>query len=399
MARKRKDDIIESVEELAELESKYRGKPEEARVKVLRLLKDDPDLGIDEAAVIIGYSKQAVKRWLKVYRDEGLLQLLTGGGRRRVPSQDLQLGLLQQKLAAGDFQEIGDVMHWISQRIVPAGQIRHDRSDGSQHAQGSSTNGHSAVMPAVSIVPDNVLRFLSSLVGVSDVQSWTSSFREALRILLGDVDLVSIGINVECDLQNPSAYRPNMALSQSIVSGTEAIDSLHHLNRADENRDEEHIKRFLDNLRRRKFKFAEYHPPVSFVYHYGDNAYLGGIVLWRERSWPPVSSRTVATMESLRSFVVFLLSDFVARHQLARPMGHSFAETVDEIAMTAGLTLQERRILMLQLLGMGYEEIADNLNISLNTVRTHVRSIYEKTGARGQTDLVAKYFTLKIEST
>jgi DNA-binding CsgD family transcriptional regulator len=103
-------------------------------------------------------------------------------------------------------------------------------------------------------------------------------------------------------------------------------------------------------------------------------------------------------MRDLRPFFVFLLSDFVARHQAAKPVDHAFATAIDELTRQTGLTMQERRILHLQLLGLGYEEIADTLNISLNTVRTHVRSIYMKTGAHGQTELFAKYFTPRIDS-
>ncbi len=42
------------------------------------------------------------------------------------------------------------------------------------------------------------------------------------------------------------------------------------------------------------------------------------------------------------------------------------------------LTPQERRLLKLLSEGNSYQEIADHLGISVNTVRTYIRSVYEK---------------------
>jgi len=51
-----------------------------------------------------------------------------------------------------------------------------------------------------------------------------------------------------------------------------------------------------------------------------------------------------------------------------------------------GLTAREREVLSLIVDGLGNKEIAYRLNISDRTVQFHIRSIFEKTGARTRTE-------------
>ncbi|MGV3532971.1 MAG: response regulator transcription factor, partial [Chthoniobacteraceae bacterium] len=55
--------------------------------------------------------------------------------------------------------------------------------------------------------------------------------------------------------------------------------------------------------------------------------------------------------------------------------------------------LSEREREVLELLGQGsmYKEIASQLGISIDTVRSHVRKIYEKLHVRSKTEAVLKY--------
>jgi DNA-binding CsgD family transcriptional regulator len=41
--------------------------------------------------------------------------------------------------------------------------------------------------------------------------------------------------------------------------------------------------------------------------------------------------------------------------------------------------------------GLVYKQIGDQLNISINTIRTHLRHIYEKLHIQARTEAVAKY--------
>jgi DNA-binding NarL/FixJ family response regulator len=55
------------------------------------------------------------------------------------------------------------------------------------------------------------------------------------------------------------------------------------------------------------------------------------------------------------------------------------------------LTEREEQVLAALAKGLAYKEIADTLNISFETVRTHVRSIYEKLHVHSRTEAVLKY--------
>lgn len=400
MPRKRTGEIKESVENLRQLEARFQGRPEVARIRMLYILSENPDYAIENVAATVGFSKQSVKRWLKIYREGGLDALLEMESRKRKDDVDEGVGLLRGKIVGGEFNNLESIAEWIdayrmsNQRKIQ--EEKYGRKAKPPVAVGvSHRERDSNAQPGPLKMPDNVLRFLSSLKFTPDVNEWTISLREALRGFLGDVDLVSLAVNLQCQLLNPGGpSESKIAVTQSILNGTQTVRTL--LENVG-NEEQDHVNRVLENMRRRKFSFGKYHQPYSFVYYYGGDTYLGAILLWREREKTPISEDTLGIMRGMHHFFIFLLSDIVARHQAAKPVDHAFATAIEELTTKTGLTMQERRILYLQLLGLGYEEIAGTLNISLNTVRTHIRSIYIKTGAHGQTELFAKYFTPRID--
>jgi len=401
MPRRREGSIRESLEELKRLEAQYHGKPEATRITVLRLLKEDPKLGIENVSALVGYSKPTVKRWWRAYREGGMEAIIRLPGRRQA-SHDEELALLRQKLVAGDFNHVEDVRAWLEANRLrrqgrgrPRSEPLTERSEARKEMAGGMPFDEESEQSLGPLSGPRLLQFITSLPLSNDVTDWTSSLRMSLRTLLGDVDRVSISLNVQCDLINPEKYHPDIVITQSTYStDPKAVNPLLEGTGRDER---EHLNRLLDNLRRVKFPLANYHPPLSFVYYYAEHAYLGLIALWRERDKPTVSRQTIDAMEKLRGFFIYILSDMVARHQSARPIEQTFNMALSGMTLKAGLTMQERRIMILQLLGLSYEEVASTLNISLNTVRYHLRSIYSKTGAHSQAELFAKYFTPRYD--
>jgi DNA-binding NarL/FixJ family response regulator len=75
---------------------------------------------------------------------------------------------------------------------------------------------------------------------------------------------------------------------------------------------------------------------------------------------------------------------------IARKVVQSFqrGEPVDE---AANLSPREREVLELLARGYLYKEISDNLGISVPTVNTYIRRIYEKLHVRSRAQAVAKY--------
>ena len=56
------------------------------------------------------------------------------------------------------------------------------------------------------------------------------------------------------------------------------------------------------------------------------------------------------------------------------------------------LTVREREVLEQLAKGQRYKEIADNLNLSIETIRTHVRNLYEKLQVSSRTDALNKLY-------
>jgi DNA-binding NarL/FixJ family response regulator len=77
--------------------------------------------------------------------------------------------------------------------------------------------------------------------------------------------------------------------------------------------------------------------------------------------------------------------------QIARMVVKSFNERPVQSKLDQTLTEREMEILSHLSKGMRYKEIADTLFISVETVRTHLRKIYEKLQVRNSTEAVLQY--------
>jgi len=86
-------------------------------------------------------------------------------------------------------------------------------------------------------------------------------------------------------------------------------------------------------------------------------------------------------------------------HAGGSPMSNSIARKVVasfQAANQAGekqnlLTPREQAVLDCLAQGLAYKQIADKLDISINTIRAHLRHIYEKLHVQSRTEAVAKY--------
>lgn len=75
---------------------------------------------------------------------------------------------------------------------------------------------------------------------------------------------------------------------------------------------------------------------------------------------------------------------------IARKVVQSF-QKMDATSPTESLSAREQEVLECLAKGFLYKEIADKLGISYETVRTHIRRIYEKLQVRSRTEAVAKF--------
>lgn len=77
--------------------------------------------------------------------------------------------------------------------------------------------------------------------------------------------------------------------------------------------------------------------------------------------------------------------------QLARRVVQLFSRPPEPSSPVAGLTPGEREFLDLLSKGYAYKEIADRMSISIDTVRSYVRTVYEKLHVHSRTEAVVKY--------
>ena len=77
--------------------------------------------------------------------------------------------------------------------------------------------------------------------------------------------------------------------------------------------------------------------------------------------------------------------------EVARKLIHSFHRRPSPALAAESLTPREEEILQLLSEGLLYKEIGERLSIKLDTVGTHVKSIYRKLHVRSRTEAVMKY--------
>lgn len=77
--------------------------------------------------------------------------------------------------------------------------------------------------------------------------------------------------------------------------------------------------------------------------------------------------------------------------QLARRVVQFFAKPPKDEPELSKLTSGEREFLEQLAGGYAYKEIADRMNISIDTVRSYVRTVYEKLHVHSRTEAVVKY--------
>lgn len=78
----------------------------------------------------------------------------------------------------------------------------------------------------------------------------------------------------------------------------------------------------------------------------------------------------------------------IARHVVA-----SFRRKVGGLDPSIALTTREEEILVLLTKGYSNKEIADILNLSIETVRSHLKNIYTKMHVRSRAEAVARYMS------
>ncbi len=404
MGRPRKD-MTESASYLLELERRLTDPDQRRRIGALRLMREEQGRPMREIAAEVGASERQVRRWWRAYRDGGVERVLERGkpGGGRPPRIDTPtIAALQRRVATGELATLKEAADWLEQnagvRYSASGiHTLLRREMGLTSAQnvlrkaGSVTAG--APRP-VALSSEACLRFLTTLPVTGDTVEWINRFRTGLRDLLGDVDRISLNINRQASLQDPQS--PEVVFS--VTQYADAVGEQQGVDVSTQDRSAPFSDRLLAGVREQGFPLDDYHEPLAYNYFFSGIAYVGTMFLWRERNRPPIASATIELIERLEPFVVYAITSHVAWCQYSRPSDRGFQIALRNMVQATGLTPQEQRVAVLQLLGRSHKEIAQMLTIAVPTVKKHVNSIYRKTGTRSHSELFARYFTSRIGS-
>ena len=226
-----------------------------------------------------------------------------------------------------------------------------------------------------------IFQLLSALPTTRSRVEWINAFHGLLARLLEDaVDHIAVEVNFDCPLA------PQEVSTPAPPGGTV-----------------QRTRRFQHGagvpqsplVRTAEFEALLKRSPATFEYHFQD-CYLGTILLLQEGA-EGIAPATHALIEELEPFVTFVFTDLVARYASTKPIRKVFKDVVEAIAIERHLTEREEHVLKHHLLGRKYSEIKDELFISIDTVKKHVKRIHRKTGARSATELFARYFTPLID--
>jgi transposase/DNA-binding CsgD family transcriptional regulator len=395
MANKRITNIQEDLSTLKSLEREYAGSSNASRIKFLHLLKANPAHPFDLLAEKVGTSLSTIQRWRTLYEEGGLdallgLKKMRGRQKRMSHAAQRQLG---DEFARGELETLKDVQDWLCSELGLAYSISGVRNLLHSNPE-LQRKWERRVRPSSSAHSvESLACFVNQLPSAFDVVEWINEFRIILQRFLGDVDRISVDVNCGCNLLDPQSYAPSLLMMQNVETRVANVSVVR--------RDIEgsFSEQLLRNFREHDFPFDDYHPPHSIEFYLADRAHLGTIILWRDRHKSPISRATIEVLELLEPFLRFILTDVVMRHHYAHPADRVFHDVVDEMVADAGLTMQERRILILRLLGDSCKVIACKLGISQNAVRKHITSVHRKTGTQSSIELFARYFTPRISRT
>ncbi len=83
---------------------------------------------------------------------------------------------------------------------------------------------------------------------------------------------------------------------------------------------------------------------------------------------------------------------------IARKVLHQFQAILPEVEKDYHLSIREKEVLDLLVNGLSYKMIADKLHITYDTVRAHMKKIYEKLHVASMTEAVAMAINQKLVS-
>ena len=392
MPRRRAVVVKETVERLVSLAQRHSGSPLEKRVMVLRLIREAPSASSESIGIEVGVSKPTVDRWVALYRDGGLDQLLTiaKSGRRNVRRLDPKLvSRLVLMYNSGDLRSIEHAQEWLRKKL----SIIYSRSGVALilRSNGARKPGRLSEQDVQSTDLFN-LRARSALNALQrsfDAVQTAKSLEDLIMTLVSNVDKVTVILETRSDLLEPERYNPTALLMQSITGAEPApLDAKW----APSDADASFSMKVYTDMRKREYPIHHYHEPIIFDLFYAGLVQIGAVFLWRSLRKPKLGNDAASAVNALRPFLEYVAANAVVWHQHRRPQEQVADAVLNEAVRRYSLTPQERAAATLQLLGYSYRQIAKSMNVTTETVKKHLSSVRRKSKTKSVIDLFATLF-------
>lgn len=341
MARRRSGIVVETDEVLDSLFESLSGGGLATRIRMLKVIKDNPSLSAREVADCLEVCDRTVGRWWSRYREGGVSELLED-----------DVDLRSDRALLTDMQ---------SRRI----------------------SGRECLE-----ISPRLLRFINSLPIAYDVNEWTLCFRDALANVLDGVDRVTVAVDIASNLDNTTSQAGTVLVSKGATrkSARERSRAYATSLKGAPPRDVLYQQACLGG-----FPVEDYYKPTGFDFQSPAGDYIGSILLWSRRG-RPTPRATLEFVESLRGFLTNQLTDCVLRCSHVEPELRQFKDIVCAVAKRIQLTPRQIEVFMLMMLGTKRDKIAARLSISKPTVAKHIVEIHRKAGTRKYAELFARYF-------
>ena len=382
-------------EEIRQLLVKFSGTPMEPRLRALSFLASKHEATQAETARYAGMSERSVRRLLVRVREGGIEAALYNGQSSRKLSPDSLLRLYEW-VRHHPSKSLREVCTWVESHFNVLYTERGMRkllneefgiSRGFIIPDANSTSGAAQSAFRNPLDSARLIQFLNLLPLSMDYGEWMTQTRGALMELFPQADIVHILLNPHVDLFVRRETSPRSAfIAQSTATDDGGIrkPTMHVGDRKYTSLEDRMISMLMTEHSR---SIEEFHPPVIFKLYVHGNVHFASITLLFPRHKADFGDRAGVELERLRPFLTFCFIDGVAREQLSHPERMSIKSTIDNIRDKYHLSSREYQVLTLYIFSGSYERIATALDISTETVSTHVKSIRSKTGISDRSDL------------
>ena len=244
------------------------------------------------------------------------------------------------------------------------------------------------------VLSHKAVEFLSALPVTSDTRVWGIAFRENLKSLLGDVDHIIVSVVLGMNLRNPVAEqdRPDTKTLRHSVNLKTSRSQIRISQIEKKRKDLCYWEQLVEEAEANDVPLERYQGPVGFDFHY-EGVVCGGLILLRYKENTPISQATLDFIESLKDFFVYVFTAHIAIKRVKEPQYSGFQHLLRKVSLDRDLTEKEQDILLYQLLGLSYEQTADRMNVSINTVKAHIKSVYAKIGCNNIKEAFSRYLT------